>query len=1193
MRPNNGLNRCNDDQRPNSGVRRIDQTIDHIPTRPRPDSSQHVTATHVAYPELPPLTASPEWRNGSQYSTQSTTDSTFEPSLFDNLSDDEDLGGTQTTVGWDSSPGDKQFNLCEESYSPTLSDSEALEEALSQYASQSQPSDFSSSCNTGDDGGPSPTSTSTYFSPLPVRSPAVLRGTGAGTESNRDLSPTPNKGTAIAFALEDRLELVWPQLPVGLQCAPLPVVWEFMRAALYCSINTTDINVQYEEEWLDQEKLWAGLKAHPAFEGRRLPDKCDARAWNSSVHNNFRWGSSAVVLTASMSLSQSRTGPAMILELHPLKLEQSCRLHRRFGSNRFLDVRIPALNSWNFPDVPEEGLEDIAARWLTRYPHGFLGRSWAAFWVRSEDRRSKPKSSQVGPDPKPLDYERVTFFAENDGGFLPTGTSFLRESTPRESRVKRTRNGLLGWLLQYDQNGEEPYLKFFSRIALGLSKTMPVVVFQEHQIRHSENDIESPIRKVMNDGIGRVSPSVMRKVRDGLGLSDTPCAIQARFGSAKGMWITDVTDSGQEDWIETYPKQRKWDCNWSDEYNRTLEVKSWASPRKSANLNLQFLPILEDRAHDKMRMRNTIGKHLAVELERDLGSMKVALKRPELFRQWARETSSSSSSRVHNREVPFFAGLPYSAQDSMCFLADGGFDPMRQKYLQELVFSHQRQKCERIETELRIQIARSTHALMVVDFLGVLEPNEVQLCFSSNFDDGFDQYSDLDGIDVLVARSPAHLPSDIQKVRAGFKPELRHLKDVIIFPHKGDIPLADMLSGGDYDGDIAWVCWEPDIVDNFENELPPPKPDFSPYLERDEDTLEVLSKRYGEDEYIDAMIEKAFAFNLKPKMLGICTSYKEKLAYHRNSIGEKSVVALSWFLGELADQAKSGIIFGEQQWAHLRNDFVGEKRHLPEPAYKSKVSTQWAEAEHIIDHLRFVVAKGVIESELKSLDDFYETDPVHSFDADLAGYWGQFEKAAGQLDDRGVPRCGWLIALRRDLKTELEECLAMWRKRMSPKNDFRPESVLEVYDHWRDIEPSVDTDGNNKEHHLTEVVAAFLRQPGTHPPELSQWQLLKASLTFKEFHRTNPKFVWRIAGRQLQFIKSLRTGCHGGGPPVPVVPHLYAALKPDNKYIKRVVARDDGRGVSEAADGPAEGEEVDEFEDWSDLESALADLEVG
>ncbi|RYO73939.1 hypothetical protein DL766_005898 [Monosporascus sp. MC13-8B] len=1112
MRPNNGLNRYNDDRRPSSGLRRINQAIDRIPTRTKPGSPQRSAATHVAYPELPPPTASSEWRNGSQYSTQSTTDSTFEPSVFDNLSDGEDLGNTQTTVGWDPSQDDKRFNLCEDSYSPTLSESDALEVALSQYESQSQLSDFSSSCNTRDDQSPSPTpsTNTTYFSPLPVRSSAVLPGSGAGTESNRDLSPTPNRGTAIASSLEDRLELVWPQLPVGLQRAPLPVVWEFMRAALYCSVNTADISVRYEEEWLDQEKLWAGLKAHPAFEGRRLPEKCDARAWNSSVHNNFRWGPRAVVLTASMSMSQSGTGPVMVLELHPLKLEQSCRLHRRFGSDRFLDLRMPTLNSRNFRDVPGEGLEDIAARWLTRNPHAFLGRSWAAFWVRSEDR---------------------------------------------------------------------------------LSKTTPVVVFQEHQICHLKNDIKSPIGRVMNDGIGRVSPSVMRKIRDELGLSDIPCAVQARFGSAKGMWITDVTDSGQEDWIETYPKQRKWDCNWSDEFNRTLEVKSWASPRKSANLNLQFLAILEDRARDKLRMRNTIGKHLAVELERDLGSMKVALKHPELFRQWAREASSSSSSRVHNREVPFLAGLPYSAQDNMCFLADGGFDPMRQEYLQKLVFRHQRQKCERLETALIIKIARSTYALMVVDFLGVLKPNEVQLCFSSNFDDGFSQYSDLDGIDVLVARSPAHLLSDIQKVRAVFKPELRHLKDVIIFPRTGDIPLADMLSGGDYDGDIAWVCWEPDIVDNFENELPPPKPDFSPYLERDEDTLEVLSKRYGEDEYIDSMIEKAFAFSLKPKMLGICTSYKGKLAYHRNNIGDKPVVALSWFLSELADQAKSGIIFGEQQWALLRNDFVGEKGHLPEPAYKSKVSTQWAKAEHIIDHLRFVVARGVIERELRSLNDFNKTDPAYSFDADLAGYWDQFEKAAGQLDDRGVPRSGWLIALRQNLKTKLEECFAMWRTRMSLGNDSRPDSVLEVYDHWRGIEPSVYTDGNNKEHRLTEVVAAFLQQPGTHPPELSQWQLLKASLTFREFHTANANFVWRVAGRQLQFIKALRTGCHGGGPPVPVVPRLYAALRPDNKYIKRVVARGDRGGVSEAVEGPAEGGDVDEFEDWSDLESALADLE--
>ena len=55
----------------------------------------------------------------------------------------------------------------------------------------------------------------------------------------------------------------------------------------------------------------------------------------------------------------------------------------------------------------------------------------------------------------------------------------------------------------------------------------------------------------------------------------------------------------------------------------------------------------------------------------------------------------------------------------------------------------------------------------------------------------------------------------MEKVRAVFKPELRMYRDVIIFSSKGSRSLADKLSGGDYDGDMAWICWEPSIVDHL------------------------------------------------------------------------------------------------------------------------------------------------------------------------------------------------------------------------------------------------------------------------------------------------------------------------------------------------------------------------------------------
>lgn len=72
----------------------------------------------------------------------------------------------------------------------------------------------------------------------------------------------------------------------------------------------------------------------------------------------------------------------------------------------------------------------------------------------------------------------------------------------------------------------------------------------------------------------------------------------------------------------------------------------------------------------------------------------------------------------------------------------------------------------RLEKKMNIEVGKSTSALMIADPLAILEPNEIQLCFSSKFQDPKSRWEDvmLHDTDVLVARLPALLPSDIQKV---------------------------------------------------------------------------------------------------------------------------------------------------------------------------------------------------------------------------------------------------------------------------------------------------------------------------------------------------------------------------------------------------------------------------------------------
>ena len=59
----------------------------------------------------------------------------------------------------------------------------------------------------------------------------------------------------------------------------------------------------------------------------------------------------------------------------------------------------------------------------------------------------------------------------------------------------------------------------------------------------------------------------------------------------------------------------------------------------------------------------------------------------------------------------------------------------------------------------------------------------------------------ITGTQVLVTRNPCLHPGDLRKFEAVQHPELSHLVDCIVFPTRGKRPSADLMSGGDLDGD--------------------------------------------------------------------------------------------------------------------------------------------------------------------------------------------------------------------------------------------------------------------------------------------------------------------------------------------------------------------------------------------------------
>ncbi|KAI1325227.1 hypothetical protein F5Y16DRAFT_278020 [Xylariaceae sp. FL0255] len=1016
--------------------------------------------------------------------------------------------------------------------------------------------------------------------------PSFSASSQMGSESNVDpikIEPPSSSQSPVMYETEarKRLENIWREskLPLKLQNAPLTVRWEITRIALHCGVAMDDLKFEYEPILNGQKALRERLRRLRIFQDKQFPEESRPEVWQVALNDTFKSTDQVVLFTATLKINAAKNSAPFILRLSPLKLDRPHRLDRRFGSDRFLELIMPSLYDKDIKKLGDQVENDIH-QWLVRDRHIFLGRVWSSFYTKQADPAKLRKDGIVNPEVKTVMQDRIYCFAEDGNDFIlprisqPVSPKLETTST----HTKMSRGALLNWLLQIPKNESQSCCKLFSRIALGLSRTTPTIVLEPHQIRHRDEDILSPTNKVMNDGIARMSAGLAKKIGDfmGLSISDLPAAFQGRFGSAKGVWLRDTIDKSDEIWIETFPSQRKWECNYEEEDHRTFEVLKPSKELKSANLNLQLLPIFEDRAKSRVEMRQQVGNLLKKSLTQEIEAQKTAIEYPAQFRQWAFENGASSRRTEHIRhnQVPWTAGLPSSKDDQMNFLLVSGFDPKKLEFLQQLTYDLRRAKTEELRDKLNVNVGRSTYALMVIDFLGILKEDEVHLGFSSKFVDEDSGFSEtyLDGMDILVARTPAHFPSDIQRVKAVHKTELGSLKDVIIFPRTGNEPLADKLSGGDYDGDIAWVCWEPAIVENFINAASPKQPDLfaQGILSKKKGTYRdiALSCQLSHEDVTTEFLDGAFRFNMQKNLLGTCTNYKEKFCYARNSVRDEQAIFLSTLISHLVDRAKQGIIFSEKDWneqrKRLKNMYKPDANGLDPPKPQYKLS-DWGRIEkptQIIDYVKFEVGVPTVITELNGLK--RSLGKAVTYDMDLVKYADHYEKlrrpfherqADAQVSRYRKPNT-WDKVLDQ-LTKDIHAVKKVWD---NPRGTFN-DKLSSAHEEWQKIEPPSD---------LSSRTLTVTQEETTKKIGLSSWDLLKASLCFKLYHARTPQFVWNMAGTQLGYLKSIAVTADNHSPPILMTPWMYAGSRPDPKFIRGVMAAHEGRQLEQVDEEPAE-----------------------
>ncbi|KAL5342500.1 RNA dependent RNA polymerase-domain-containing protein [Aspergillus crustosus] len=277
--------------------------------------------------------------------------------------------------------------------------------------------------------------------------------------------------------------------------------------------------------------------------------------------------------------------------------------------------------------------------------------------------------------------------------------------------------------------------------------------------------------RVFSDGVGTISRDAVEAIHNILPpRKGLPTCFQIRLGGAKGMLSLDSRLTGLE--IHTRPSMIKFDA--ADKEN--VEICGSASKPIGLVLNRQVIKILEDMGVsgswffklqtmrvDQLRLATATARHTASFLKGQDASGCIRLYR--LFLLFDRL-------KLNYKQIPFLRSI------------------VEAMVLRELRL---------LKHKARIPVEKGITSTVFVTYSTM---------------DG--RFAPPPGVcRLLVTRSPALHDGDIQYAYHVQPPKghpLTQLKNCIVFSQKGARDLPSQLSGGDLDGDLYNIIWDPEAT---------------------------------------------------------------------------------------------------------------------------------------------------------------------------------------------------------------------------------------------------------------------------------------------------------------------------------------------------------------------------------------------
>ncbi|CAI9755244.1 unnamed protein product [Fraxinus pennsylvanica] len=331
--------------------------------------------------------------------------------------------------------------------------------------------------------------------------------------------------------------------------------------------------------------------------------------------------------------------------------------------------------------------------------------------------------------------------------------------------------------------------KYAARLGQSFGSSIETLSVEDDEIEFIP-DIEALRGGIFSDGIGKISAEFAQKVAMKCGLKNSfPSAFQIRYGGYKGVVAVDPSSRRKLSLRSSMLKYQ------SD--NTKLDVLAW-SKYQPCFLNRQIISLL-----------STLGVE------------------DHVFEKKQREAVAQLDSiLVH----------PLKAEEALDLMSPGentnilkemlkcGYLPDGEPFLSMMLQTFRASKLLDLRVKSRIFVPQARQMMGCMDETESLEYGQVFVQFSGAgrrrfyedflrfYDNTSDDYNYVVKGKVSVAKNPCLHPGDVRRLEAVDVPALYHMVDCVVFPQKGRRPHPNECSGSDLDGDIYFVCWDPDLI---------------------------------------------------------------------------------------------------------------------------------------------------------------------------------------------------------------------------------------------------------------------------------------------------------------------------------------------------------------------------------------------